>query len=1276
MALAIPQFMLAGDLLNDPAACQSAQPISCGAFLNNQSNDFGTDLLDTYSCAGSSTRDDYHGKERVYVLTVDVSTRYDIRLSDVRDPELNFDLFLMRAGCDAGDCVLSSRNSDNTPERISADLTPGTYFIVVDTWDGEFGTFDLSVDCNNIPGPASCENAKALWCDELVSDNTWGEESNFDADLYNCYSGTGTFNGPDVIYSFTKASARDRIQLNLFTEASNLNIFLVSRCGDTGFSCAAVGRSFDGGKFIDEGDIGLPAGEYYVIVDGRNSATDGSFSLLLTCDNLDFSRADQLICGRQLEDQSFTGATNQSTLYTCQDVNQTPYNGPERIYYFDLPTVTDVVIDLDKTSSFGELGLFLFSSGGTPICLSSGDRTLGDSKIEASLQAGRYFIVVDSRKEAFFNLSLIGCDCPIDGTLTCEEPINSSNAGGGDDVLYTAGDCQRIPLRLDAQDVVYEFTAPATEMYEFSLTNLQTDLGLFLFEDCNNPESCIGFSNKRGDDRVSVNLERGQTIFVAVDGIARLVTSNFTLAVSCGIFPDADNDGVRDDMDNCPDMANEDQGDFDGDGIGDVCDPDDDNDGVIDTEDCDFRDASIAVSVGDTCNDGNTATVNDVITSTCECRGVVRADGDADGIADDEDNCPTNPNADQSNNDGDSMGDVCDPDDDNDGVLDGDDCFPNDATRSFSIGDSCNDGNSNTVNDRITNDCTCVGITVPSQPVQLVVESASGAVGETVCFDIVATEFQDVASASFSISIDNDLANIVSVTNVGLTTGSFTGSGCPIGGGAMTGSLSSLGGFVVWSADANGSLSLGAITPIVEVCAEILTDTLDKATVSISSECRTAEFFDSNAEEIEIETSNGQLCRTSNSSTATTDMNIAGRVLSVSSVGLKDISVDLSGDMEMSVLSNADGVYSLDVPVGGDYLLAPSSTDDVMQNVTVMDVLLFRRHFIFQKTFTSPFQYVAADIDGNGRLSIRDEQLLKHMVLGLNTFDIPIWRFVKADHNFPVVPDYTIGGGIFEYPTSVNINDLTDHMTQDFVGVRVGDLDIDNLISANRSLQNRNIYSHDVNYKKGDRVSLPLHMDESLLLSGLSIEINFDNDKLSFDKLSTKLDGDIEDMLITRYVEGGKILVQWIGDESAYIESRADLLTLEFVASGNGVLSESIMLDDQYRPSEIINDELDVSKLDLIFEQQFAASALSISPNPIKDFSIVSYINASSETLSGDLNLFDMSGRQLMNKSIKLIPGENNIEIRKEELGNHQGMVIVEVSTSVEVQRTTAVFID
>ena len=60
----------------------------------------------------------------------------------------------------------------------------------------------------------------------------------------------------------------------------------------------------------------------------------------------------------------------------------------------------------------------------------------------------------------------------------------------------------------------------------------------------------------------------------------------------------------------------------------------------------------------------------------------VGVDGDADGILDDDDNCPSASNTDQADTDFDGLGNECDADDDDDGVPDGADAYPLDPNRS------------------------------------------------------------------------------------------------------------------------------------------------------------------------------------------------------------------------------------------------------------------------------------------------------------------------------------------------------------------------------------------------------------------------------------------------------------------------------------------------------------------------------------------------------------------------------------------------------------------
>ncbi len=124
---------------------------------------------------------------------------------------------------------------------------------------------------------------------------------------------------------------------------------------------------------------------------------------------------------------------------------------------------------------------------------------------------------------------------------------------------------------------------------------------------------------------------------------------------------DADGDGVMDDADNCPAIANSTQEDIDGDGVGDVC----DNCPSIENSDQTDMDHD---GVGDACDSCPNDSLNDIdhdgfCANLDNCPTVVNSaqeDADGDGVGDACDNCPLVANSNQTDTDQDSIGDNCD----------------------------------------------------------------------------------------------------------------------------------------------------------------------------------------------------------------------------------------------------------------------------------------------------------------------------------------------------------------------------------------------------------------------------------------------------------------------------------------------------------------------------------------------------------------------------------------------------------------------------------------
>lgn len=359
------------------SSCSSIIPITCESTVTGNTNT-GISYFSDYSC-GANTET---GQELIYELVLTSPTRLLIDLETTSGAEL--DLFLLD-GCDEANCLAQSWTTSGD-EFIAYDAPAGTYYIVVDGYQGNTGEFVLKVCpniCNDVsPIPITCGQT-------LLDQNYTGTGISY-SDEYPCentnYIGRA---GPEMIYEI-QISTASTLDIEVATGffGDNLDFFLLTDCyPNTCLQQANTGTT-------SMMSYQATPGTYYVVIDAGAGANN-LFDLTINCTDLCPNALPISINSSQTGNNGSGSAVNNFNNYPNCGPN-IDFTGPEAIYELTIPSTTEVTIDLTNIEANQHIDLFLLDNCFNNSCIDhSVTGAQAPEQIVTTLEAGTYYIVVD-----------------------------------------------------------------------------------------------------------------------------------------------------------------------------------------------------------------------------------------------------------------------------------------------------------------------------------------------------------------------------------------------------------------------------------------------------------------------------------------------------------------------------------------------------------------------------------------------------------------------------------------------------------------------------------------------------------------------------------------------------------------------------------------------------------------------------------------------------------------------------------------------------------------
>ena len=384
-------------------------------------------------------------------------------------------------------------------------------------------------------------------------------------------------------------------------------------------------------------------------------------------------------------------------------------------------------------------------------------------------------------------------------------------------------------------------------------------------------------------------------------------------------------------------------------------------------------------------------------------------------------------------------------------------------------------------------------------------------------------------------------------------------------------------------------------------------------------------------------------------------MGIFGQLVSGDGDVISGATINTDGTVSFSQQSNAEGRYRInDIPPGSNIDVSVQKEESAINGVNVSDVIAIRDHILGKKIFNSPYKILAADVNNDDYLSVRDLLEIRKLILGYTDHysTDKSWRF--ADRSYKFLSN--------EYPFNQpevwfrHVKDLKGVIPQiNWVGLKMGDVNNSHNVHGDDQLEARYHGSipvfATVESENEYEVKIKLSCGEIQTLRGFQFEFDYDQTNLDLvDMRMGDIDGLDEDN-VRSDKKHGSITFSWDDVEG---RNGSEIATLVFHKVDKGESVEYMKLNEKRIDAMCQDLNGHEKKIELISSGKWSGNGLSTgqllqnTPNPFTASTKITVML--SRAVEGVFTVYDITGKVVYRKKGSFEKGINTIELKAEDL--------------------------